>query len=109
MIGAGHGSLGEEEEEQTPPRASHLSGVVELTPFPLWDENPARETEQGLPLLTAGTRAVRRAPQVPWLSWGCTWCSATAPPCSATSSASSTPPTPRKYPSHTWGTFPALR
>lgn len=39
-------------------------------------------------------------PQAPWRSWGCTWCLATAPRCSATSSASSTPPTSRKYRAH---------
>lgn len=39
----------------------HFSGVVELIEggryplFPLWDENPAEETERGLPLVTTGT------------------------------------------------------
>lgn len=54
-------------------------------------------------------RSIPCAPQAPWLSWGSTSCSATALPCSATSSASSTPPTSRKYLSHTWRALPALR
>lgn len=59
-------------------------------PIPLWDENPALPGDsRHEPILCP--------PQVPWVSWGCTSCSAMALPSSATSSASSTPPTSRKY------------
>lgn len=121
VTGPGRGSLGDELAAADPATrcAERLGGVLEFTGgrrssqlegpilrlFSLWDENPAQRSEPAsLVAVPVDTRrsflTVLSEPsgQVPRRSWGCTWRSATAPRCSATSSASFTLPTSREYP-----------